>query len=786
MNKQENIKKNNLIERSLDELEFLELLSHVAKLAHSEKARELVLALRPVLDANFLKTELSEIAEMYEILSHEEMLNFDGFDDLSGKLRKSKILGSVMTSEEILQVQDLAASCRRVANYFLNINQNYPLLTGCAGEIYHSKQLERHISDIISENGEVKDSASRELSRIRREIHERSQRLRSRIRKILQKTMEEDIAQDDFVSIREDRFVIPIKASNKRSFEGIIHGVSKTGQTVFLEPSEIIEMNNDISLLINEEKREVYRLLEQLTREISSYSDGFLKSIEIIAHLDSLKARAEFALAFGGEKPEIIENDDIILEQIFHPLLLIKSGKENTVPLDIEINSEKSAYIISGPNAGGKTVALKTVGLSLAMAMSGIFPLGRCKTSPKAIFSSIGDHQSIENDLSTFSSQLSEIKEIIDYADSDSLVLIDEICSGTDPFEGSALACGIMDVFLESKVNFVVTTHQSTLKNYALQTDLITNASLEFDEKNLRPTYKFLPGIPGSSYAFNLARSIGLSDYVMKRSEKYTFSGQLDLEKSISELNKFKREAHSARDKSVLAQKNLEEQAKKYTEKLDKLKIKQSDYLANAKEQAAEIVSNANKLIENTVREIKEKSRSVGDVRQEFEEKKSQIISKADEIQKPMLSNNENIKLNDTVHMKDSENLGQVLELSDDGKSALVDFGGMKIRTKIAKLYKSNKILKEEKNTYSSFIKFDAKTQIDVRGKRAVEALPEIEKFLSDAVASNLYTLTILHGKGTGALRLAIGELLLNSHFVESYRDGLTEEGGTGVTIVSL
>jgi DNA mismatch repair protein MutS2 len=781
-----NNKKNKFIERSLEELEFPELLSHVAKFAHSEKAHELVLALRPVQDVEFLRIELNEIQEMCEILSHEETLNFDGFDDLSMKIRKSKISGSVMRSEEILQVQDLIVSCRRVANYFLNINQNYPLLIERASKIYHSKQLERHISGIITETGEIRDNASPELLRIRKEIQSKSQHLRSRISKILQKTMEEDIAQDDFVSIREDRFVIPIKAANKRSFEGIIHGVSKTGQTVFLEPSEIIEMNNDISLLINEEKREVYRLLEQLTREVSTHSENFLKSIEIIAHIDSLKARADFALAFGGEKPEIIEENEIILDQIFHPLLLIKSGKENTVPLDIDINSEKSAYVISGPNAGGKTVALKTVGLSVAMATSGIFPLGRCKTSPKTIYSSIGDHQSIENDLSTFSSQLSEIKAIIDFAGSDSLVLIDEICSGTDPHEGSALACGIMDVFLESKVNFVVTTHQSTLKNYALQTDAITNASLEFDEENLRPTYKFLPGIPGSSYAFNLARSIGLSDYVMKHSEKYTFSGQLNLEKSISELNKFKREAQSAREKAVESQKNLEEQAEKYNQKLDKLKIKQSDYLANAKEQAAEIVSNANKLIENTVREIKEKSRSVGDVRKEFEEKKSEIINKAEEVQKPVLSTNYNIKLNDTVHMKDSENLGQVLEISQDGKSALVDFGGMKIRTKISKLYKSNKTLKEDKSNYSSYIKFDAKTQIDVRGKRASEALPEIEKFLSDAVAANLFSITILHGKGTGALRLAIGELLLNSNFVESYRDGSTEEGGTGVTIVSL
>ncbi len=779
-------KTNKLIESSLDELEFSDLLARITKFAHSEKAQKSLMGLRPLFDIVFLRKELSQVQEMCEIISHEEILYFDGFDDLSGKIRKSNISGAVLSINEILQVQDLASACRRVANYFININQNYPLLFELSGEIYHSKQLERHISDIISETGEIKDNATPELSRIRREINEKSQRLRSRIQKILQKTMEEEIAQDEFVSIRDDRFVIPIKASNKRSFQGIIHGVSKSGQTVFLEPSEIVEMNNDISLLRNEEKREVHRLLEQLTREISSYSDGLLKSIEIIAHLDSLKARAEFALLYGGEKPDISDTNEIILEQIYHPLLLIKSGKENTVPLDIEINSDKSAYVISGPNAGGKTVALKTVGLSIAMANSGIFPLGRCRTAPKSIFSSIGDHQSIENDLSTFSSQLTEIKAIIDHADSHSLVLIDEICSGTDPHEGSALACGIMDTFLNYKINFVVTTHQSTLKNYALQTDKITNASLEFDEKNLRPTYRFLPGIPGSSYAFNLAQSIGLSDSVMKRSEKYTFSGQLDIEKSISELNKFKRETQVALEKAQKAQKDAESQAQKYTQKLDKLKIKQSDYLSNAKEQAAEIVSNANKLIENTVREIKEKSRSVKEIRKDFEDKKNVFIKKAEDILPAQVSTYETIALDDTVHMINSENLGQVIEISDDGKSALVDFGGMKIRTKINKLLKSNKELEHKKNDYSSYIKFDAKTQIDVRGKRVGEALEEIEKFLGESVAANLYSITILHGKGTGALRQAISEFLLNNNFVGSHRDGTMEEGGTGVTIVSL
>ncbi len=355
------------------------------------------------------------------------------------------------------------------------------------------------------------------------------------------------MVQEDFVTMREGRYVLPIKAHVKRQLPGIIHGVSQTGSTVFLEPSEIIEMNNELNLLINEEQREIYKILQNLTKEISTEALSIMRTTEIIAHFDSILARAKFALEYGGIKPTISDERYIKLHKIKHPLLVVSKGAKNVIPLSIEFTEQKRGFLISGPNAGGKTVALKSIGLNISMALAGIFPLGLCTTDFRRVYTSIGDHQSIENDLSTFSSQMYQMREILANSDSSALALVDEIGSGTDPQEGGALASGILDTFIELNMFFIATTHQSSLKTYALNKDEIENASLEFNEDKLQPTYKFLSGIPGNSYAFFLAKSIGMSDLVIKRAKSYLGSKQKELEESISVLQKFRTEAIKAK-----------------------------------------------------------------------------------------------------------------------------------------------------------------------------------------------------------------------------------------------
>lgn len=775
-----------IINNSLNDLEYSEVLKLVSKFCHSEKTNEMALNIKPFTNKDDLKKSIGMVGEMIDLIEHEENLSFEGFEDVSHLFKKSLVPGSVLNTDEVLDVQEVMTSSRRIKNYFKNINQVYPLLIEFASELYENRSLEKKISDIINENGEIKDNASPELMRIRRELNDKSIRLRNRIHKILKKTLDDEIAQEDFVTIREDRFVIPIKATNKRQFEGIIHGVSQTGQTVFLEPTEIIEMNNDLSLLKNAEKREIYRLLETLTGQISVDAHQYMSSIELLAELDLTHAKARYAIEYKGYKPKISDSHRVELKDVRHPLLVHRTGFSNVVPLTAEIDENTSGYVISGPNAGGKTVALKTIGLSVAMACSGIYPLGECETDLRKIFTSIGDNQSIENDLSTFSSQISQIKDIFDHADPESLVLIDEICSGTDPHEGSALACGILDAFIDYKIDFITTTHQSTLKNYALNNDKIKNASLEFDQKNLKPTYKFLSGVPGSSYAFNLAQSMGLNETILKRAEKYTFEGQLDLEKSINQLNEARNEA---RELQANLEKELRQaQAKEndYKSRLKDFNIRKSDLLQQAKEEAAEIVSSANRVVENTIREIKESEKDHTEVRKEFRETRNKIVEVAKEVKEEIQIEPGEIKAGDNVTMTDSDNVGIVISI--EGKQALVEFNGLKFKVKLNKLQKTAKKVKDDtvSREVISHIKFDTSASIDIRGMRADEGIRKIDRHISDALASSLSEITVLHGKGTGALRNAIREFLDNHHLVNSYREGKMIEGGSGVTIVEL
>lgn len=782
-----------ILENSLNELEFDEILKIISNYAFSEAGQNKILNIRPIDDNKEIEYRFDLLDEMIKIQDSKENLSFEGFSDIDQTFKKSTISNSVLTAGEILDVLDLIQCSRRIYNFFDILNDEYPNLADKANGLHHNKQLERHINDIIDETGEIKDNASPELRRIRSDITRKSQQLRDRVNKILRKTMEADIAQEDFVSVREDRFVIPIKVSNKRTFNGIIHGYSSTGQTVFLEPQEVVEANNEISLLRNEEKREIYRLLEMLTRSVAKDADAFRFSIEILTDLDVIASKAKFANKFDCQKPVINSENKIIFKDIRHPLLIKKLGKKNVVPLSVDLDDENVGFVISGPNAGGKTVSLKTIGLTTAMALSGIYTAGEVNVCNRSIFTSIGDHQSIENDLSTFSSQISQIRDIIDHAGGSSLVLIDEICSGTDPQEGSALSCGIMDTFVEYGIYFVVTTHQSSLKNYALNKGIVKNASLEFDEDNLKPSYKFLAGIPGNSYAFNLADNIGLNKTVISRAEKYTFGGQLDLEKSISELNKYKKEALDVKLEHERLNKILKDKELIYSKKYNDLKLKQKEILDKAKHEAALVVEQANKLIENKIREIEEQKKTSGEIKKEFNKEKEKIIKESEQIKKQIQDtesepeDNTPLKAGENVVMKEGDSsVGTLLEIN--GKQAEVDFNGLKFKVKLNKLKRSKKNIDNENkgNYYSDVIKFSAPAQIDIRGMRANEAIRMLDKQISDSITSNVPELTVIHGKGTGALREAIHSFLETNHLIQGFREGKLVEGGAGVTIIDL
>lgn len=783
--------KENLQLESLKQLEYFSVLEKVSKYAYSELGKEIILSTLPNPIIQELRLGIDQCDEMLNLISSDDPIPFDGISDIRSRLHKAKISGSVLSTNEILSIKDALQSSRLIKSYFKTRTEKYKNLSNLVSDLFENRMLEKHIDEAIDDTGNVRDNASKELFEIRKELNESASRLRNRIQKILKKSVDEDIIQENFYSMREDRYVIPVKAEYKRFIPGIIHGVSQTGSTVYLEPSEIIEMNNDISLLKNEESREIYRILSNLTDEVREVVPELVYSVKIIAELDSILAKATYASEFGASKPKIVDENYIELNKIYHPILVHKYGKKHVVPLTIVFDSDKRGHLISGPNAGGKTVALKSIALNIALALSGIFTIGDCTTNFRHIFTSIGDNQSIENNLSTFSSQITQLKEIIENSDENSLVLVDEICSGTDPVEGSALASAVIDNFIENKLFFVITTHQSSLKTYALNKSEIANASLEFNEEALKPTYKFLSGIPGNSYAFHLAKNVGLDAKVVKNAEKYLGGSHREMEESINLLNKYRMEAVKSRSEAEKLFIENEKLKKDFDEKLNDIKSKRKELVDNAHKEALDILSNANKLIENTIRQIKEDKKSPLEIKNEFELEKNKLKSKIslEKQNLPEEKQNKTLEFNpgDLVKIKESNDnsSGTILEIDKDKKHALVEFGDLKFKIKIKKLEKAeNKSKSNSSNSaFSGYIKFDSTTRIDLRGMRAEEALSQLDVFISDAILGNLPFATILHGKGTGALRLAIQEFLKYHYQVLSYRDGDIAEGGAGVTV---
>lgn len=773
------------------ELEYSSVLEIISKNCVSTKASSLALEIQPFEDVKELKDELDLIEDIYSILQRNEDLPLSGLKEIDPSLKKSQIRNAVLDETELLRIKDNLRVFRLLNGYITAKEESLINLSKLKDIIHFNQFIEKHIDDAISENGEVKDTASKQLQSIRRNILSTSDRLRNKLQSILKKTFQDDLLQDDFYTMREERFVIPVKTEYKKEIPGIIHGLSKTGSTVFLEPSEIIDMNNSLSILRNDEKKEIYRILAEITEEIGQEADNLRETNELVTRIDLINAKAIYARNYDGQKPIITESNEIELKNLYHPLLLKNKNRKHVIPLTIEFDSEKQGHLISGPNAGGKTVALKNIGLNLLMAMSGIYTFGHCKTGIRDVFTSIGDHQSIEMDLSTFSSQMKRIKDILDVAAPDSLMLVDEICSGTDPKEGSALASALLDTTLKYNLKFIVTTHQSSLKSYALNKEKIANASLEFDEENLKPTYNFLAGVPGNSYAFNLAESIGLSKSILENAESYLDTKDSEIDRSISEIVNYRKQAEKIKLDAETSLRKAESKQAEYELLVAEIRKNKIDYKEKAKEEANQVLAEANKLVENTIREIQEGKRKAGEIKKEFEEKKQQLLQKVKtpKKKKPVIDNSL-IEKGDSVRIDIYDTIGKIVELVEDGKHAVVEFNGLKFRTELRKLNKvktkDSKSKADSKEDSSKYFKMGAETRIDIRGERVNDALVTVESFLNDAIIAGLPFLTILHGKGTGALRQAIHEYLKMQSGVKTFRNGTIAEGGEGVTILEL
>ncbi len=777
-----------LFQAALTELEFFKVLQRIATFCLSELGRQEVLALRPRADAEWLRNEHETLQEMVHLVQQGVPFPWSPVPDVRRHLQKSMIENALLLPTELVDVREFLQLSRRVRQELITLSE-LPRLKALGEQLYQNRLLERHISDTVDETGEVRDTASRELARIRADMRAVAARLRTRLRHILRRFVEDELAMEEFITQREGRFVVPIRVEHKHHIPGIIHGVSQTGATVFLEPAEIFELNNELALLADAERREVERILRVVTAEVGACAHEMRASLQLLAYLDSLYARARYALSDGGQKPLITDGGDIVLRDIVHPLLVATRGRSAVVPLSIEFRPESRGHLISGPNAGGKTVALKSIGLNLLLAFSGIFPLGQCRTAVVPIVTAIGDQQSIEQNLSTFSWQLVRLRNILAEAVPGTLVLIDEICAGTDPTEGAALAAAILQELLQRGMRFVVTTHQSSLKAFALHREGIQNDSLEFDHERLQPTYRFLPGVPGNSYAFAIAANFGLPSSLLEQAQHFLGSRHRELEESIAIVQQLQQRWQQLQQEAQQQAEQAQQLRQYYEQQLRQLQQRRAELVAQTRQELQHLFARAQAMVEQTIREIREQQRPLADVRRTFAQEREQLLQALQELapeEEAAQGGSAPLSPGMWVKLQGTSSVGTVVSLDETHQIAVVDCNGRKLRVAVDKLQPVEVPPEAPSHAAWRTAAWNVPTSIDLRGMRVADALRAVDRFLADALQADALQVRIIHGTGTGALREALHQFLAKHPTVAAFRTADLGEGGAGVTIVTL
>jgi len=705
-------------------------------------------------------------------------------------LFRSRIKNALLRIEEIKEILKLSEVSRKCYSFFNNIENHTLIFNRYANKLFVDKNFENHLSGIFTPSGEISDNASRELRNIRNDIKEKSTKLRLVVRRILKRLSESYLVQEEYTTQRDGRIVLPVKAEHKRHVRGFIHSESATGQTVYIEPEETLELNNEILTLNFAEKREIERILSHLTKMIGEVSGRLLESYEILAFIDEIFAAAKYSTEIVGSFPTFDENSPVRLIDARHPVLLKKLGREKTVPLNLEIEEDK-VIIITGPNAGGKTVVLKNFALQSIMASAGLhIPAGpdsniRCF---KNVLMDIGDKQSIEDDLSTFSSHLSGIKEILDEAGDKSLVILDEIGTGTDPTEGSALAAAVLYELKDRGAVVLTSTHHGNLKILAHEVPGFQNASMEFDAENIVPTYRFRQGLPGSSYAFEVAERIGLSKNIIAKAAEYIDSDKRKLEEFLIDIEKKSNAVNKRQRELEIENVRLKGLSALYEKRINDLEKQKREILKETKAKAESYLDDINKKFEATIKNIKESNASREVIKEE--KKKIEQIKKMDEItyeEEPEIIDGE-INDGDYVLLKNSSTGGEVIEIDKSKSRASILAGSLKIQVKLKDLVKAKKPKKSKKSLYDSnrFISNIASTRLDIRGKKPEEAEYEVIKYIDDAYASDVDRIEILHGKGAGVLKQTVREILKKNDRVKNYYYAKVEMGGEGITVIEL
>jgi len=785
-------------DRLFHTLEFDKIRDMLAAKAVSPMGAERLRVLAPLPTPKQVSEELVRVEQMKRVLERENSIPISGLSDIRPHLKLLTVEGAVLEGSALLVIAEVLAVSRLLSSFFHHRREDVPALYKLSSQLEVFPDIEEMITRAIGPEGQVVDNASPELKQIRRALVFQHERLRNRLNSILEQWSNRGYCRENLITIKGGRFVIPVKEECRTQVKGLIADQSGSGLTVFIEPLETLEIANGIRQLEIDERKEVLRILKSLTAAVAVEREAISVSLEVLAMIDSLHARALYARRWNAHAPAINTKHYLRLVQAKHPLLLERHSGE-VVPLDIELGKDFQTLVITGPNAGGKTVALKTIGMLTMMASSGVLiPAEPGSEIPfmESIHAHIGDEQSIEQDLSTFTSHLTHLKEILEDTSPAKLILIDEIGAATDPALGSALAMAMMERLTAQKALSVITTHHGALKTFAHQQPGMGNGSMEFNEETLTPTFRFRPGIPGSSYAFEISKRVGIPEDILERSRQFVGEDRSNLEQLLSELTRKIKELERERQESNLKRTEYNALEKLYREQAAKLRSQEKTLKLKALEEADNLLKDINRQIESCVREIRETQASPKSIQKAHEtvkEIKKEIAEKVRKIEplkaeKPTKAvPSRAVTIGDRVKLEDVEEVGLVV--SKQGNRFEVEIGQVKLWANRSKL-----LLVEDKPVNKKDrvkIKFEAGDsnvggEIDLRGMTADEAMPLVEKYLFDTYTSGWSSVGIIHGKGTGALRAKVLEFLAHHPLVKSTRSGRPEEGDYGITIVEL
>jgi DNA mismatch repair protein MutS2 len=782
-------------QKLLEKLEYPKILNKLEAHAATSVGKALAAAALPSGDLEEVRHRLAGTDEAAAVDRMKGAAPFGGISDIRASLKRAAI-GGTLSSFELLGVADTVQGGRRVKRFVEAYQEKHdaPILGALAEGIEELRTLEDAIRRCIDENGIVVDTASDELYRVRKELRSGEARVREKLEGMVRSSTTQKMLQEALITVRNDRFVIPVKSEYRSSFGGIVHDQSSSGATMFIEPEQVVQMNNKLRELRIQEEREIEKILQRLTAGVAEHTDPLESNVDLLGQLDFLFAKARLAREMKGSLPAMNGKGYLRIRRGRHPLIAI----ENAVPLDVELGGSYSAIIVTGPNTGGKTVSLKTVGLLSLMAMTGLFVPAEDGSELcvfDAVFADIGDEQSIEQSLSTFSSHMTNIIGILKKMTPRSLVLLDEVGAGTDPAEGSALAIAILENIRAMGCRLIATTHYSELKAYAYDRQGVINASMEFDVETLRPTYRLLVGVPGRSNAFAIAERLGLSRRVIEDARVQVTEEDQRVESMIAKLEEHRIAAEHERREAERLRRETEEIRRELTEEKRKLHEQRDRWLAEAERQAADAVAKAKREAEAIIADLRKQAMEEGASIKEHKliEAKRKLDETAPKPRKPSAAASgarakAQVSVGDEVKVVSLGQRGHVVERQADG--AVVQLGIIKMKVALTDLEpvgasspsRQQKSVATVKRTRDE----NVRTELDLRGSNVEEAIVEVDRFLDEAIMANLSQVYIIHGKGTGVLRTGIQDYLRRHKHVRTFRIGAFNEGGLGVTVAEL